>query len=104
MSEKGGKEEEIKKFLTEIIEPVVKESYGMGIKDILDRINTINRELGEISKAISRLENSYRVLENNFGRIDERTKIMLNIEYALIGGVFGTLVGIILMLVQLIAH
>ena len=89
MSEKGGKEEEIKKFLTEIIEPV--------IKDILDRINTMNKELGEISKAISRLE-------NNYSRIDERTKIMLNIQYALIGGVLGTLIGIILMLVQLLAH
>jgi len=70
MSEKAGKkEEEIKKFLTESIEPV--------IKDILDRINTMNKELGEISKAISRLE-------NNYSRIDERTKIMLNIQYALI--------------------
>lgn len=54
------------------------EKYGTGIKDILNRIETTNRELKEISRKVDTLDKNVSVL-------NERTKIMLNIQYALIG-------------------
>jgi CHASE3 domain sensor protein len=70
------------------VEPVVKEMYGMEIRDVLNRIEAMNKELGEVRKELSAL--------------NERTKIMLNIQYVLIGGTIGTLVSIILMLIRLL--
>jgi len=112
--------EEVRRFIEEVVEPVVKETYGIGVRDALSRMDAMNKELGEvkrgleeISKRVESLDRKVdthvdmlnkRVdsLDRNVGILNERTKIMLNIQYALIGGTFGTLVGIILMLVRLL--
>ena len=46
MSKKG--EEEIKKTIRETIEPIVKEVYGVGISDIIKRIEYLNDTVTQI--------------------------------------------------------
>jgi CHASE3 domain sensor protein len=77
------------------VEPVVKETYGMEIRDVLNRIDSTNKELGDVRKELN-------VLSERIGVLNERTKIMLNMQYVLIGGTIGTLVSIILMLIRLL--
>jgi hypothetical protein len=67
----------------------------MEIRDALNRIDSMNKELGEVKKELS-------VLSERISVLNERTKIMLNIQYVLIGGTIGTLVSIILMLIRLL--
>jgi len=93
--------EDIKKILSEI-EPIVKETYGLGIKEIVDRISMINVELGEVSRTVKGLAERMGSLDTNVAVLNERTSIMLRIIYALLGGTFGTLIGIILTLIGLL--
>ena len=67
----------------------------MEIRDALNRIDSMNKGLGDVRKELS-------VLSERIGLLNERTKIMLNIQYVLIGGTIGTLVSIILMLIRLL--
>ncbi|MCR6692768.1 MAG: hypothetical protein MRT15_10275 [archaeon YNP-LCB-003-016] len=106
---KGMRGEEMEKLLVEVIEPTVKRVYGMGIKDILDRINTINRELGEISKTINMLvaridgmDKTISVLATRIDGIDKRIYDLWKVVVAVLGGTFGALIGIILMLIKLL--
>jgi archaellum component FlaC len=92
---RGMKGEEMEKLLVEVIEPTVKRVYGMGIKDILDRISTISKELGEISKTIS-------MLATRIDGIDKRIDDLWKVVVAVLGGTFGALIGIILMLIKLL--
>jgi hypothetical protein len=87
--------EEVRRLIREVVEPVVKETYGMEIRDALNRIDSMNKGLGDVRKELS-------VLSERIGVLNERTKIMLNIQYVLIGGTIGTLVSIILMLIRLL--
>lgn len=87
--------EEVRRLIREVVEPVVKETYGMEIRDALNRIDSMNKGLGDVRKELS-------VLSERIGLLNERTKIMLNIQYVLIGGTIGTLVSIILMLIRLL--
>jgi len=107
--EKGMKGEEMEKLLVEVVEPTVKRVYGMGIKDIFDRIGTINRELGEISKTISMLvtridgmDKTMSVLTTRIDGMNKRIDDLWKVVVAILGGTFGTLIGIILMLIKLL--
>jgi len=101
MSKKKVEEEEIRRVLSEVIE-LVKEVYGVGIKEIVDRISRMNMELGEVSRSVKGLTERMGSLDKNVAVLNERTNIMLKIMYALLGGTFGTLIGIILTLIGLL--
>jgi hypothetical protein len=71
--------EEVRRLIREVVEPVVKETYGMEIRDVLNRIDSTNKELGDVRKELS-------VLSERISVLNERTRIMLNMQYVLIGG------------------
>jgi polyhydroxyalkanoate synthesis regulator phasin len=107
--------EEIKKLFREAIDPFLKETYGTSIKDILDRIDIMNKEIGQILSSIATLnerivaldkrmavlDRKITILDKRVAVLDERTKIHGRLLYVLVGGTFGTLISIILTLIGL---
>jgi len=114
--------EEIKKLFREAIDPFLKETYGTSIKDILDRMDMMNKEIGQILSSIATLDKRIAVLDEKImaldkrmavldrkitildkrvAVLDERTKIHGRLLYVLVGGTFGTLISIILTLIGL---
>lgn len=92
--EESKREKEIGKLLTEI-DSLAEKRYGLGVKDALNRIETINQELGTVKETVQSNKTVLAVL-------DDRTKGTRTLIYALLVGVFGTLISIILTVVQLL--
>jgi len=77
------------------------------IKEIVmrieQRVEKLNGELAQVRDEVKGLRNDVNSLEKIIERLDERTNIIKSLQYALIGGTYGSLIAIVLLLIQLLA-
>jgi predicted PurR-regulated permease PerM len=109
--------EEPEKILKTALENLLVKEYGVNIRDILRRFDEINQIVHRMDKNISILDErtknlSERIssMEKSFGErissieksFGERIGSIQRLQYTLIGGTFGTLIGIILTLITIL--
>jgi tetrahydromethanopterin S-methyltransferase subunit G len=87
--------EEPEKILKTALENLLVKEYGVNIRDILRRFDEINQIIHRMDKNIS-------VLDERTKNLSERIGSIQHLQYTLIGGTFGTLIGIILTLITIL--
>ena len=79
----------------------------MRIEQRVEKLNgelaQVREELGRVRDEVKGLRNDVNSLEKTIERLDERTNMIKSLQYALIGGTYGSLIAIILLLIWLLA-
>jgi chromosome segregation ATPase len=78
------------------------QARGLDPSTIERRFNELNELIHKMDEKMTGLDKRLTNLEMGIAVLDERTGIMKNLQYALVGGTYGSLVAIVLLLIGLV--
>jgi chromosome segregation ATPase len=78
------------------------QARGLDPSTIERRFNELNELIHKMDEKMTGLDKRLTNLEMGIAVLDERTGIMKNLQYALVGGTYGSLIAIVLLLIGLV--
>jgi tetrahydromethanopterin S-methyltransferase subunit B len=78
------------------------QARGLDPSTIERRFNELNELIHKMDEKMTGLDKRLTNLEMRIAVLDERTGIMKNLQYALVGGTYGSLIAIVLLLIGLV--
>jgi tetrahydromethanopterin S-methyltransferase subunit B len=78
------------------------QARGLDPSTIERRFNELNELIHKMDEKMTGLDKRLTNLEMRIAVLDERTGIMKNLQYALVGGTYGSLIAIVLLIIGLV--